>query len=194
MKLMLELVDKVSDGYIIYYSSYNDVRNFIFLPSEIYKKLHNLKGIEYEVKINDIIMRPTVLLEGDKYVFEIGDDILSVPRIKLENKKYKAYCFQAYIDIQVIDRYGQMIGHSYRFLKNYDTKFKARYYTDKFSFKFAKLFKQYFIRDEIVHDLTNQNNELFNNDIIFEHKYVFYNKEFNGTVVYSFNILSIEKG
>ena len=195
MKLMLELIDKVKDGYIIYYSDFtNRVRDFVFFPYIICDKLKTSKGMQYEVNVNGKISRVTVLLNNNKYIFELGDDILSIPAIKFDNNKYKAYTFQTYINIQIMDSFDQVIGNSYRFLKNYDTKFKARYYTDKFSFKFANLYKKYFIGSEVVHDLINSNNELYNGDIVFEHNYLFHLKNFNGRVMYSFIIVSVEKG
>lgn len=199
-RLILDLIDKTSNGYIVRYCTIDNMKyGVMYLPTKIYSWF-NSAPIEssntYKVKY-DTDTKITVtkeLLSNNCYMkIEFADNVLYIPNSEF-NKIAKSYCFQTFVDIKVLDDNGQLEYHDYKFLKNYDTRSKAVYFIDKFSEKFKLFYNKWFIHDKITYDIVNKALELFSNGLIYEHEYVFKNKYENGIVLYTFMIISVEKG
>ena len=123
---------------------------------------------------------------------KFGEDTVCVPDEEFI-KIYKAFCFQTFLDIKLIDGNNQVYHHSYKFLKNYDTRSKAVYFMDKFAVKFSYFYRQWFIDCNAIYDGVS-NLEVFHVDVIYESEYIFRTKDNNGKAVYTFSIISVEKG
>lgn len=204
--LILELLDKIAKGYIIYchsdsVSSSIIKEEYIFLPNEFYKwyKLASVGDCTYyrleKSKCKYINITITKLISyHNEYCMELefDDCIVIIPDNKF-NKETKFYCFQTFVDYKVFDGNSQLIDHGYKFLKNYDTRSKAFYYIDKFIFGFKKFYKEYFIIDKIEFNTVTKALELFHGDILYEQTLTFKNRDGNGVTTYTFMIVSVEK-
>lgn len=207
-RVELDLIDKSQDRYIIrYYDNTQKLYKALVLPINIYNKYKSSSvgdnPIVYKMKrqydsdyINIVITKIKSLNYNDRNSYmkiEFSDSVLYIPDSKFI-KIAKTYCFQTFVDIKLINGNGQVNYHNYRFLKNYDTRSKAIYFMDKFACRFPMFYKKWFIRDEVVYDIMDEALEIFNGSILYEHEYIFKCRDGNGTAVYTFTILSIEKG
>jgi hypothetical protein len=207
-RLILDFVEKFSKGYIIHYIDYSSdySKGSIFLPNKILNeyasaeikskckyKIRFLKRTKYE----DVSVTVTKINSPNKskerYIkLEFNDSVLYAP-YKLLNKNTKSYCFQAFIDINIYDNNGLLLYRSYKFLKNYDTRSKAKYYIRKYAKRFGNIHKKWYINDTVEHDLTDDIIELFNGDMIYSHSYAFNCKNSNNIAIYTYTIMSIER-
>jgi len=202
-KLILDLIDKTPYGHFIKYCTTSAIPLYgaIIMPTKIYNWYVNASvsdSINYKMKIReDSYIKIKLTKINNKGInhaeFGFNNNILSIPDNKFI-KSSKAFNFQAFIDIKILDGNGRLISHNYRFLNNYDTRTKAIYFIDKFASRFAMLYKKWFINDIIMHNVLDVAFELFHSDVLYEHQYIFRNKNDNGTTIYTFSIISVEKG
>lgn len=208
--LELDLIDKTRNGYIVRYCTRNlDKYGSIVIPNKIYNWYINAipfetntyiakrKNKEGETKIT-ITKNPESNYNkfnktGYRMKIEFNDNVIYVSDNKFNNT-IKYYSFQILIDIKVLDGNGQLLYHKYKLLKNYDTRSKAVYYAGKYAYNFARIYKKYFIDDKVTYNVLSKKLEVFHEDIIYEHEYLFRTTDGNGISIYTFTILSIEKG
>ena len=202
--LMLDLIDKTPDKYIIKFSTIDGSNTgAILLPEKIYSwyktaPVYGTTSYECETKYGNSKIRITKYPQfkyNDKYYMKINfmDFSMTIPDNKFI-KLTKSYCFQSFIDIRILNGNGQVIESNYRFLKNYDTRSKAIYFIDKFANKFCDINKKWFLFDEVTFNIADKAMELFGGDLLYEHRYSFRCKDNNNIAVYTFIIISIEKG
>lgn len=206
-KLELDLIDKVKGNYIIkYHTCRLDEYGTVILPISIYDWYNSAKLFEHESyticnyeKNMDIIitkeMAPDYYKHPKRYrmKLEFNNNVLYISDSKFNNTN-KSYCFQTFVDIRILDGASRLVFHDYRFLHNYDTRIKAKYYLNKFANNFSKFYKKYFIGCDVIYDSTLEALEVFHEDIMYEHGYIFKTNQPNETAIYTFRILSIEKG
>lgn len=203
--LLLDLIDKTQKGYIIrYYAMDNSKYGAIMLPIKIYEwyeyadisesNTYNIRQTKESKYVKITITKKLSPYNNLCYMkINFSNNVLYIQDTEF-GKMAKAYCFQTYIDIKVYDGNSRLNYHNYRFLKNYDTRSKAAYFMDKYAHKFSLLYNKWFISDEVTYNVINKALEPFNNNIIYEHEYIFRPKEGNGFAVYTFTIVSVEKG
>lgn len=202
-KLILDFVDKTPIGYIIRYCTKgpNPVYGTIALPINIfnwYKSAKIFDSIDYEIKnlnrsdLITVTKMAKLLTVDDCYYMHIKFNNNSlIVEDKHFDERIKSYCFQSVIFIECIDNNSNLIYNKCKFLKNYNTRSKAVYYTDKFAYRFKMFYHKYFISDEVTFDTSDKNIELIHEDTIYEHKYIFKNDKC--ITIYTFNIIIIEK-
>ena len=198
-RLIVELIDKIPKGFIILCSDgLHTPEKSIMIPNNIYNWYKDADIYDSTSYILKSLSSPDICTEvyvtklQKSMKIKFGEDTVSVPD-KEFIKIYKAFCFQTFLDIKLFDGNSRIYDHSYRFLKNYDTRSKAFYFIDKFAIKFAYFYKRWFIDCNAVYDGLS-NLEVFHGDVIYECEYKFKTRDGNGTAVYTFSIVSVEKG
>lgn len=198
--LILDLIDKTPDRYIIRYCTGDNIPLYgaMLLPMKIYnwyKSADISDTTTYKMKSSgDTEYTVTKLLLKNRIhmKIEFSDYVIYIPDRKFI-KIAKCFCYQVYINAKIFDSNGKLSYHKYKFLNNYDTKSKAVYFTDKFEYKFSSIYKKYLIKDTILYNSIDYL-EVFHENIIYEHEYIFNNKDGNGVGSYTFTIISIQKG
>lgn len=205
-RVILDFVDKCNKGYIIFFTNRsNTEKGNILLPYTIVKQsktanawssnsytIHLTKNSKNDINVT--VQKVPFYSKQNGYSLKLvfNGKELYVPD-KVLNKKAKLYCFQSSIDVKVYDNTGQLICTNYKLLKNYDTKSKAVYMTNKFGSLFAGLYDKWLITDKIGYDISNNLFELFHGDLIFEHEFIFKTKDSIGIAIYTFAVNIIEK-
>jgi hypothetical protein len=205
---MLDFVEKIPKGYILHYiDDENNNKSGILLPNDVFNEFTKAKigsSCKYTIHFpkkygrEDLEVRITKAPQYDKskevcYVKLEFDDNILYAAYGLFKKKAKPFCFQSIIDVKIYDMNGNILSNTYRFLKCYDTKSKAIYFTRKLAHRFSNLYKKYHIENKVVYDASN-NLDLVNGNIIYELECVFNSRIRSGIAVYTFTVLSVEAG
>lgn len=209
--LILDLIDRHHDGYII---QCNNIKlnkyHVLYLPMSIYNWYTNdampFESTTYSTKINkddkytDVTITKEMELNynqlnpsGWRMKIEFKNNLLYISDNKFI-KVSKSYCFQTFVDIKIFDGNSRLTHHNYKFLKNYDTKSKAVYFINKFAHRFSLIHKKYLKGNKVTFDIVLPSIVPFHSDIIYEHEYMYRTKDGNGTALYKFTIVVIEKG
>lgn len=197
---VLEFIEKDPKYYIAKYCSYDGTKFGIIIISfavvEWFKSAAVGSKSNYDMTIGKnttkVFVEKIANKKGNAYMkLSFNNDILYIPENKFPNIKYKKFCFQNFIERKIFNGNGQLEYHSYRFLGNYDIKNQALYDINKMGFKFAKMYKKYFMQDKILTD-TSRVLEPFHENIIYEHEYLFRTED-NGVSSYIFSVITIER-
>lgn len=198
--LILDLIDKLPKRYIIRYcdGGVHPLYGIIQLPTRIYKWFKDAdinSETSFRLKPESTIHYITKIMAHNKQYMKIqfSDNVLYIPDSKF-SKIAKSYCYQVYIDCKVYNSAGQFMYHKYKFLNNYDTKSKAIYYTNKYKRKFSAIYKKLLMTDRVLYNGINSSLQVYHENMIYEHEYLFNNKNGDGTSSYTFTIISIQKG
>ena len=199
-RLQVELVDKISKGYVVYFSDGINVLNGknIIIPSEVYDyydskldtgdvanyTIHFTKGDKEDINVS--------LTKYDKYMdVEFEDYSATIKHVNFK-KTAKSYTFQTFVDIRTYNDQDEMVDYKYRFLDNYDTRSKAVFFMSKLTYRFTTLYKKWFIGGGVRYDAV-KNIEVFHGDTIYEEVYTFDNKNNDGITIYTFSVISVQK-
>lgn len=200
MRYYVDFIDKDHGDYIIKCVCEKHDGKFwqtLMITSEIYKwfvnaKINDKANYKQKQKNQIIIIYLTKLSKNGKLILraEFGDNVVDIDEIRFK-KRAKVYRYQLAVDIKVFDGLNNFESYNYRFLKNYSTKSKACYYCDKIGHNFAKMYKKYFIDDQISVNTTDTL-DLFQENLIYSHEYIFNCKDNPGTAYWQFMIIQVE--
>jgi hypothetical protein len=206
--LILLLVDKEPGRYVIKYGDFED-KTFIgtiCFPEMFIERIESLQEgqkFQYdmsmskensEAEIVSVGVEKIISTRKIQYKFTVDYGSFYVDAYEFNNKlKIKSYLFNTYVDIKVYNEFGIIVTNCCRFLKVYDTRFKAAYGISKFYKKFSKMYQKYIIEDAPAYDAVG-GSSLIHENIIFEKKIYFRARSGFGSALYTFTIITQEKG
>lgn len=200
MRYYVDFVDKDHGDYIINCICENHDGRFsqkLMITPEIYKwfvdaEIDDKANYKQKQKNKISTIYLTKLSRNNKIYLraEFEDNVVDIEDIYFK-KRAKIYRYQLAVDIKVFDGLGNLESYNYRFLKNYSTRSKACYYCDKIGHNFAKMYKKYFMYDQVSVNTINAL-DLFQENLIYSHEYIFHRKNDPGTACWQFMIIQVE--